>query len=174
MAKKKIDWKLLAIGAVVSATAVLGAFAIFNKNSDEPKTETLNFNDYAIHTYESGYKVYSDDGITTKKFYEISQLKSIVVENKDCAYSLVFFDEDEEFISETELLTADYDKLDVAVPEEAKYFKAEIVDSTDPDITYFEKGRLADGVAITIYEKAQTETEEETEEETDPGTEAAA
>ena len=163
MAKKKMDWKLLALTAVVSATAVLGAVAVFGRDTDAPKTETLNTFDYGIYMLhdEDGAKMYSSAGLTTKNFYALKDVENVTVENEDCVYYVNFYDKDEEFLGVTEGLTVDYKDAEIQIPEGAEFVKFEIVNTKDDSITIWEKGKLAKGVVITITEKTEVEVETE-------------
>ena len=96
----------------------------------------------------------AEDSIVTRNYYGVNgltlDLTEEAEENNDITYQLFYFDEDEEYVSASTILTADADSTTLSVPETAKYFKVVIYPANDEKITLFEINDYAKMLLITI------------------------
>ena len=151
---KKNKWAKIAVAAVAVVVA-FGAVSAISRNNDDEKVlngwayETCRLND------TTGKKDEDDkSGISTKEFYEIESLKSIKFTDEEAEgieYYVNLYDEDKRFMS-VEKQTGDFMAEDVnaAKVRGAAYFKVEIVDTEDEEISFFEKFGLSDKVAVKL------------------------
>ncbi len=161
---KKGTWKYVAVGAVISAVAVIGVGALFGRDSDEEKKETLNAFDYGIFRLDdtTGKKDEDDkSGISTKDYYKLDELQSIEIGENEVTYYVNVYDKDKTFIKVDEY-KADMTDIDFTAYERigAVYFKVEIVDPEDEEINFFEQCELAKLVTVTLGEAESAGTTE--------------
>lgn len=96
----------------------------------------------------------ASNAIVTRNYYGVNgltlDLTEQAEENNDITYQLFYFDEDEEYISASDILEADADSTSLSIPETAKYFKVVIYPANDEKITLFEVNDYANMLLITI------------------------
>lgn len=153
---KKNKWAKIAIG-VIAAVVALGAVVAIARSADEGKSKVLNGWAYETCRLDdtTGKKDEDDkSGISTKDFYEIEQLQSIKLTDEKAEgieYYVNLYDADKTFLS-VEKQTGDFMAEDVAAAKArgAAYFKVEIVDTEDEEISFFEQFGLSDKVAVKL------------------------
>ncbi len=153
---KKNKWAKIVIG-VIAAVVAIGVVVAIARSADEDKSKVLNGWAYeTCRLNDTTGKKDEDDksGISTKDFYEIEQLQSIKftdeeAEGIECYVNL--YDDDKRFLS-AEKLTGDFMAEDVAAAKArgAAYFKVEIVDTEDEEVSFFEQFVLSDKVAVKL------------------------
>lgn len=150
---------LVAAGVAVSVIAFAGASAIHSRDNDE---KTLNAFNYERGNLDDVTGKFDDEeiGIVTKKYYKFEELKSIDIDGDVVVY-VNAYDEDKTFIQADEY-TEDLTEEEIASYSAlgGVYFKLEIVDPDDDEISFLEVNKLQEKVTVTL-----TEAEEEAEEE---------
>lgn len=149
---------LVAAGVAVSVIAFSGASAMLKKDEDK----TLNAFNYECGNLDDVTGKFDDEeiGIVTKKYYKFEELKSIDIDGDVVVY-VNAYDEDKTFIQADEY-TEDLTEEEIASYSAlgGVYFKLEIVDPDDDEISFLEVNKLQEKVTVTL-----TEAEEEAEEE---------
>lgn len=151
---KKNKLAKFAIGAIVAIVAFGAIVGIARNGGDE---KVLNGTAYETCRLDdtTGKKVKDDkSGISTKDFYEIEQLHSIKLTDETAEgieYYVNLYDEDKTFLS-VEKVTGDFMAEDITAAKArgAAFFKVEIVDTNDDEISFFEKYGLSDKVAVKL------------------------
>ena len=128
---------LIAISIILSIVTFIATMIGLNNLAT---TEKLNRADYSIGTIsETGSIIDSKKSAYTKDMYNAEEIKITLDENAQITYRVVFYDEDENFVSTTENLTEDYNVA--TTPENAKYFRVVItpnqVDEEDVKLNIF-------------------------------------
>ena len=149
--KEKAKW-LLTIGAVVmSAVALVSSLFGLAKNET---TEKVTNSMYAVGTInETGKIVESKKSAYMKNAQTTEDLTiDIDEETATITYKVVYYDEDEKFLSMTESLAEDLDTS--TIPETAKYFRVVVtpdqVDEEDVTINMFNKAKYTSQLEITF------------------------
>lgn len=161
----------IAAGALAGVVAIVGLTALITRDDD--KTKVLKASDYQVCMLDDTTGKTDKDnagGISTKSFYKLEDLDSIEVDkDADVKYYVNVYDEDKIFIQVDEY-TGDLKASDKIAYENlgATYFKIEIVDTKDEEISWLEKFDLVKAVDVTLSEgtSAEEDSEEETEENT--------
>ena len=83
-----------------------------------------------------------------KDFHEVDGLTCELDEKSNITYEINFYTEDEEFISSTGSLEADFDGT--SIPENAKYFKVEITPTNDAEVSFFEINNYASQLTVKV------------------------
>ena len=162
--KKKNNTSLIIAGVVIGAIAFAGASAMMNKDEDK----TLNVLNYEQGCLDDVTGKFDNEksGIVTRKYYKFEELKSIEIDGDVLVY-VNAYDEDKQFIQVDE-----YDKT-LTKEEIAEYsaiggvyFKLEIVDPDDDEISLLEMNKLQEKVKVTLteVEKEEDETKDTTSE----------
>lgn len=156
--KKKNNGTLIIAGIAIAAIAFAGASAMQKK--DEGKT--LNAFNYERGNLDDVTGKFDDEeiGIVTKKYHKFEELKSIDIDGDVVVY-VNAYDEDKKFLQVDEY-TEDLTDEEIAAYSTlgGVYFKLEIVDPDDDEISFLEVNKLQEKVTVTL-----TEVEEEAEEE---------
>ena len=149
--KEKAKW-LLTIGAVVmSAVALVSSLFGLAKNET---TENVTNSMYAVGTInETGKIVESKKSAYMKNAQTTEDLTiDIDEETATITYKVVYYDEDEKFLSMTESLAEDLDTS--TIPETAKYFRVVVtpdqVDEEDVTLNMFNKAKYTSQLEITF------------------------
>ena len=90
----------------------------------------------------------SDGSIYMKNVESVDGLEIEVMEDAEVTYQIFFYDEDKEFLSASEELSADYVYANDV--EGAEYFRVVITPTDDEEIGLFEKNGYAKQLTITI------------------------
>ena len=161
---KWLKWLAIALGAVT----LIGAVSAITHSDD--KTQELKGRHYEAHLLDDTTGEVNENnngGISTVDYYKISQLESIkIADDAEVEYYVNLYDKDKKFIQvdkHKDDLTDDafllYEDLG------AVYFKVEIVDTNDDEISFFEKSALAREVKVTISKEETDSEDKESEEE---------
>ena len=149
--KEKAKW-LLTIGAVVmSAVALVSSLFGLSKNET---TENVTNSMYAVGTInETGKIVESKKSAYMKNAQTTEDLTiDIDEETATITYKVVYYDEDEKFLSITESLSEDLDST--TIPENAEYFRVVVtpnqVDEEDVTLNAFNKSKYTSQLDITF------------------------
>ena len=152
---KKNTWAKIAIG-VVAGIVTLGAVVAISRSAYEDKSKILDGWAYETCRLDdaTGKRDVDDkSGISTKDFYELEQLESIkrTDDDESIEYYVNIYD-DAQIFMEALLETDDFttEDIEAAVEMGAVYFKVEIVDTDDDEISFFEKFGLSDKVEVTL------------------------
>lgn len=152
---KKNTWAKIAIG-VVAGIVTLGAVVAISRSADEDKSKVLNgwaYETCRLDDVTGKRDVDDKSGISTKDFYELEQLESIkrTDDDESIEYYVYMYDEAQinmDMILKTDEFTTE--EIEAAVEMGAVYFKVEIVDTNDDEISFFEKFGLSDKVEVTL------------------------
>lgn len=148
---KQKNLALIAAGVAVAVIAFAGAAAVLGNDSE---TE-LKARHYEIGRLDDSTGKFDEDdnsGIVTKDFYKFEELKSIAIE-KDVVYYVNAYDADKTFIQVDEF-TEDWTKEDATTYEGigAVYFKLEVVDEDNDDLSFLDRYSLAGKIEVTLEE----------------------
>lgn len=118
--KSKFRWGVTIVALVLS---VITFSAVFLGVSSNDTTDELNRIDYALGTIDAttGKALDSKLAICTEDMNNIEGLEIEIVDEPTVTYQVFFYDEDKEYLSASESLSADYTAE--TVPEGAKYFR---------------------------------------------------
>lgn len=151
--KKRNNVTLYIAGFLIAAVSFAGATALANKD-DETTLSSIN--------YERGYlndvtgKLDDEEkiGIVTKNYYKLDELKGISVEDDDVVAYINFYDEDKNYISYQEIVTEveGAEDFEGMIDAGAYYFKLEIVDNEDDEISLYDLYKLSKKVTVTLGE----------------------
>lgn len=157
MAKAKVGKKakkwLIGIGIGV-LVLLCGGLAVRCATKDNPERVSATFG------YERGSVSTTDgselSGTTSIRTKELISVEELVCDydEKDAliTYQIFYYDEDEEFLSVSEVLNADYNAEDVDLPEGATYARIVITPTSDSEITASEVSDYA-GELTVEYKK---------------------
>ncbi|MBQ2723240.1 MAG: hypothetical protein IJF72_01120 [Clostridia bacterium] len=135
----RVKRKSLIIVTVIAVIALLGVVGLGLVVNDQISTLELKSWNYIVADLDSeGELDSSDENIVTKDYIKVDGLEITVNEEAEITYRVVFYDEDKEYISETDELTTDFQ--DSEIPEGAEYCKIVITPVDDNEISIFEKG----------------------------------
>lgn len=135
----RVKRKSLIIVTVIAVIALLGVVGLGLVVNDQISTLELKSWNYTVADLDSeGELDSSDENIVTKDYIKVDGLEITVNEEAEITYRVVFYDEDKEYISETDELTTDFQ--DSEIPEGAEYCKIVITPVDDNEISIFEKG----------------------------------
>ena len=150
--RSNIKWKITIISFIMSVI-MFTAFVVGLFNPPGSTTETVGVLGYAIGNIdEDGKIVQSYKSMYMKNMQSTSGLEiDLNDETSMITYRVVFYDEDKEFISTTEVLDDDYDTS--LTPEEAKFFRVIItpnqVDGDDVVVTALNISKFVKQLAVT-------------------------
>ena len=169
MAKKK-NTKKTVVGIVVGVLSLIATVGALSKIvAEDEKTKVLKVSDYQVCLLDDTTgKADEDDkgGISTTSYYKLEDLESIEIADKDMdvKYYVNVYDEDKIFMQVDEYME-DLTASDKLAYENlgAVYFKIEIVDPDDDEISWFEKFSLVEAIEVTLDADGE---EEETDDET--------
>lgn len=150
---KKNKWAKFAIFAVVAVVA-LGAISAISRNNDEKVLNGLAYETCRLDDTTGEKDKEDKSGISTKSFYEIEQLQSIKIKDENVEgieYYVNLYDADKTFIG-VERQTGDFMAEDIAAAQArgAAYFKLEIVDTKDEEISFLEQFALSNQVEVKL------------------------
>ena len=135
--KSKIILWITVISFIMSAI-MFGAFVVGLARPSEKNTDTVGRFGYSLGTVdETGKLVESKKSIVQKEMQTVSGMKiELDEEAATVTYKVSFYDEDKNYISTTEALSADYSAE--LTPENASYFRVIItpyqVDGEDVEL----------------------------------------
>ena len=134
--KKKSTLAKVAIGAAITV-GVLAFAGLAIQVNDMDKTDKLN----ATFGYEQGLLSTEDGGeikgttsIRTKDFVTLDGLTVDIKNDASIVYQIFYYNEDDEFISASEELTADYDASTASVAEDAAKVRIMVTPVNDPEV----------------------------------------
>lgn len=150
LTKRKGRIALIVISALLSLVSLIATIIGFNNLVN---TRTIKATDYAIGTInETGNIVDSKKSAYLKEMTTIEDMEITIDEDAQITYKLVFYDEEENYISTTESLAEDYDVS--TTPENAKYFRVVItpnqVDEEDVKLNIFNVRKYTNMLEIKI------------------------
>ena len=148
--KRKGKIALIVISVILSLVSLVATIVGF---SNLATTRTIKATDYAIGTInETGNIVDSKKSTYLKDMVTIEDMEITIDEDAQITYKLVFYDEEEKYISTTESLAKDYDVS--TTPENAKYFRVVItpnqVDEEDVKLNFFNVRKYTNMLEIKI------------------------
>ena len=144
---KKAKGLLIGIGAVVAVAFTIGTTVRLNKLD---KTDEVS----ATFGYEQGLlgadgsETKGTTAIRTKKFVSVEGLTCDLVSEASITYKIFYYDKDEEFISATDELSADYVAGD-NLPEGAEYARVVITPVNDPEVSLTEIATYARELTVS-------------------------
>lgn len=142
--------------AIVGLSIVCGVMAIVLsgvcvKMARNEKTKDVGgWTQYEIGLLDetSGKEVKGTTSIRTKKFITTDGFTVEAIDDASVKYTLVFYDEEKEFMSAQTDLTGDFDGT--GIPEGAKYVKIEITPQNDPEVSWTEIGGYEKQLTVTV------------------------
>ena len=153
--KSKSLWKKIGLGVlagVVLIGAVFGVTALFRK-SEEKTTKEINPT-YAIGGLnEDGTYLETKESIYTKDAFGCQGLNVKLAFDNNISYRIFFYDYDDNFVSATNKLTANYDE-DVSIF--VKSARIVITPNEDSKISWYEKSGYAKQLTISVDKEQST------------------
>lgn len=154
--KSKSLWKKIGLGClcgVVGLGAIMGVGALLNK--EDETTKVINPT-YAIGGLtEQGAYLDTKASIYTENAFECQGLDIEMDFKNNVSYRVYFYDEDNDFLSSTTMLTSNYDEN--TTPIFAKYARVVITPKEDDEIKWHEKNGYAKQLTIEVN-KEQTDS----------------
>ena len=139
MKKTKTLGIVATVLSVLALAAVASIVVVLNDQIDEVQLKTW---DYEVATLDAEGDVdESEANVVTKDFITVDGLQIKVVDEAEITYQVFFYDEDEDFISNTEALATDFDVT--TIPETAEYVKILITHEDDDEIDGGEKNEYS-------------------------------
>ena len=139
---------------VITFLLFLGIIAavvtLFFQVDRQTTVERIGAESFSIGTLdESGAGTEEDTAIYTKNAFTTDGLKVEMNADAEVTYVLYFYDADDEFISATETLSADFDG---EIPEGAEYARVMITPTADEDgkVSFIEVLGYANALTITV------------------------
>ena len=154
MTKKKsklILW--ITIISFIMSAVMFGAFVVGLTRPDEDNTDTVGTFGYSLGTVdESGKVVESKKSAIQKEMQTVSGMDiQLDEETATVTYKVVFYDENKDYISTTESLSADYDAE--LTPENAKFFRVIItpyqVDGEDVELSVWNMSKYTKQLEVS-------------------------
>ncbi len=143
---KKLITILLTVAICVVGFGLIGVNAKLN---DSIKTRDLKVTEYKVGSLgATGKEVESTASIISKEFINVDGLTITLSDDANVTYKLFFYDNEEEFISATDELSADSNTTTVV--EGAKYFKIMITPTGDSEVSTLEISKYAKRVTVTV------------------------
>ena len=154
MYNRKTRTTLIIVSIIMSAVALVSAvFGLFTPTVAKD-TDTVGRFDWVIGTInDTGKAVESARSIYTKDMMDVNKM-AIDISDDDAiiTYKVVFYDEEKEFVSMTDALSADYDVE--TLPEGANYFRVLVtpvmVDEEPVEINFFNMAKYSNQIEITF------------------------
>lgn len=151
MARRKSGFKRFIVGAVVVLLAATAGGAIV-KACDNAKedTKTLKTRHYNIGVVEEDGDFKKDEKKSLVSDFVNADGLVIDIQDEDVTvtYKVHYYNENEEFISSTDVMTEDY--VQGELDETAKLARVEITPTEDDKITIFEKSGYVGQVSVTV------------------------
>lgn len=145
--KNKIKWILTIVSFVLSLATIIGVLFAFGNMAE---TKNLSSTDYHIGMIDDGGKIVESRKSIYSDLITTEDMEITLDENANITYKVVFYDEEEKFVSATETLETDYDTT--ATPENAEYFRIVItpnqVDGEDIILNVFNMGKYTKMVNV--------------------------
>ena len=151
--KKIRKGKLAVIVVTICSLLLTSAIAVFNvvkDNTVDSDTKTLSANMFTYQVGsvdEEGEFIKDTSSCITKKFITTKGLSIEVCKNPTIEYVVHFYNEDNEYISSTEVLTADFDSS--TIPEGAEFVKISVTPTLDSEVSNLEISGYAGQLTIT-------------------------
>lgn len=145
----KAKWIVTFVLFLVIIGGVIGG-GVYLNNQINP-TYDLGHNSFEIGCItDEGKRLEGNTDMRTSNYIKVDGLKVTLAEDAEVTYTIFFFDEEKDFISKTEVLSADFDGT--AVPKTAKYCMIEVTPTADEDgkITKSEVNDYLDGITVTL------------------------
>jgi len=149
LSKHKMSDRLKWIIAFVLIAALTAGLAMTMFRLDgQIKTKEISASAYKVGTLDADGEYDDDTGsIVTKDFIAVAGLKCEVAKNAKITYKVYFFDKDEDYISATAELTADFDET---IPTGAKYVKIVITPTNDAEVSIWEISGYVKKLTVTV------------------------
>ena len=148
----KFKWVLSIVSILLSLATLIGVIVGVNNMAD---TSTLSQTDYHIGTINETGKIIESKKSVYSDMTTIEDMEITLAENSNITYKVVFYDEEEKFVSATETLETDYDTT--ANPENAEYFRVVItpnqVDGEDVTLNIFNMGKYTKMINVEFANK---------------------
>lgn len=145
----KVKWIITAVLFVVLIGLVIGLTVRLNNNETSKTLTTFNYEIGAIDT-TTGSEIDSQQSIRQKSLANVDGMKIEVAEDSQVTYKVLFYDEEETFVSATSSLSGDFAE---EVPETAEYFKIVItpneVDGEPVTVSVFNCDRYSQMLTVS-------------------------
>lgn len=151
--KKRNNLTLYIAGFLIAAVSFAGATALANKN-DETKLSSINYDRGELSDVTGKFDDEEKVGLVTKKYYKLNELSGIEIEDEDVTVYINFYDEDKNFLEVQEVSTdiEGVEEFEGMITAGAYYFKLEIVDNEDDEISLYDLYKLSQKVTVTLSE----------------------
>ena len=145
----KLKLILTIVSIVLSLATLVGMLFTFGNMAD---TKNFSSMDYHIGTIDDGGKIVESRKSIYSDMSTIQDLEITLDDNSNITYKVVFYDEDEKFVSATGMLETDY--TSTATPENAEYFRVVItpnqVDGEDVILNIFNMGKYTKMINVSF------------------------
>ncbi len=149
----KIKW-IITTGLI--AILSVGLIAVGVKVSNNEKTKTIDSSawTYEIGAIDSNGDYLRDTSSTVMKdFITTDGLKIAIKDDATITYSVHFYNEDQEYIGSSDVLTEDLEFSALPTDSEfanAKYVKVEVTPTNDAEVSFFEINGYVGQLSITV------------------------
>ena len=157
---------IIIVASIITTIAAAGVLSQCSRGDD--KTQTLNAGDYQVCLLDDASGKTDKDnkgGVSTKDYYKLEDLLSIELDKDadDVEYYVNIYDADKIFI-QADKYTKDLTEADLTAYKNlgAVYFKVEIVNTEDEEISWLEKFSLVKAVEVTLGEAEKSSKESST------------
>lgn len=148
----KVKWILTIVSVVLSLATLISCLFAFGNMAE---TKTMSSTAYHIGTIDDGGKIVDSRKSIYSDMKTTESLEITLDEDSQITYKVVFYDENEDFISMSETLETDFDTT--ATPENAEYFRVVItpnqIDGEDTIVNIFNMGKYTKMLNVTFANK---------------------
>lgn len=147
--KSKKNWKsilLIGLSCIMLVGAVVGICSMFREKEEET-TKVVNPT-YAVGGLtEDGRFLETEKSIYTKDAFDCLGLNIDLAFKNDISYRIFFYDEEEDFVSSTDKLIADFEE---EIPFDATQCRIVITPNDNTKISWYEKSGYAEQLTIKV------------------------
>ena len=148
----KVKWILTIVSVVLSLATLISCLFAFGNMAE---TKTMSSTAYHIGTIDDGGKIVDSRKSIYSDMKTTESMEITLDEDSQITYKVVFYDENEDFISMSETLETDFDTT--ATPENAEYFRVVItpnqIDGEDTIVNIFNMGKYTKMLNVTFANK---------------------
>ena len=143
----KLKWILTIVSVVLSLATLISCLFAFGNMAE---TKSLSVTDYQIGTINESGKIIESKKSIYSDMVTTEDMEITLDEDCQITYKVVFYNEDEDYISMTDTLENDFNTT--AIPENAEYFRIIItpnqVDGEDVIVNLFNVGKYTNMVNV--------------------------
>lgn len=148
ISRRKIDLIFKIIVCVLLVALIGGVTYAIVRVAQKDETKEISSLAYKIGALDdNGAFVKNTASIVSKDFISSDGLTIKLQENAEVSYKVYFYDADKNFVSKTEVQSADYAGT---IPENAKYAKIVVTPLHDAEVSIFEMSGYAKQLTVTV------------------------